>query len=241
MSPYTILLVEDNAGLMKANRGALAMRGYRVLEAGTLKKARHALEAVTLDLFVLDIMLPDGDGRDFCRELRERHGIDVPILFLTALKSDPDMARGYDVGATDYLTKPFRLEHLTMKIEALLRQQARAKQAAAEFCAGSLRLDYASRTCFVDGGHLDLSPKEFALLEVLVRNRGGYLSADELYRQIWKKEPIGDTRTVKEHIYRLRDKLGNNESAAIEFVQGRGYRLMIKQESYCSPGKNRSE
>ena len=91
----------------------------------------------------------------------------------------------------------------------------------------------------MDGGYLDLSPKEFALLEVLVKNRGGYLAADELYRQIWKKEPVGDTRTVKEHIYRLRDKLGNNESAAIEFVQGRGYRLMIKQESHCSPGKNR--
>ena len=78
-----------------------------------------------------------------------------------------------------------------------------------------------------------------ALLEVLVRNRGGYLAADKLYRQIWKKEPIGDTRTVKEHIYRLRDKLGNNESVTIEFVQGRGYRLIIKQESHLSPGKNR--
>jgi len=228
MSQYTILLVEDNVRLMRANRGALTIKGYRVLGAKTLAEARLTLKTDMPDLFVLDIMLPDGDGRDFCKELRTRHGIDVPILFLSALREEPDIEKGYDVGATDYLTKPFSLEHLAMKVKALLEQQARAKQAATEFRADNLRLDFTARRAYLDNVDLLLKTKEFALLELLIKNQGRYLAAEELYRWVWDMEPEGDLRTIKVHVSGLRHKLGDHAPVSIESERGKGYRMIQK-------------
>jgi len=226
---HTILLVEDNEHIMKINRDTLADAGYRVLEAGTLAEARAHLNTVTPDSFVVDIMLPDGDGRDFCRELRARYGIDAPVLFLTALKGKPDMEKGYGAGGTDYLTKPFDLDHLVMKVTALLAQQARTKRAETEYRAGGLRVDFVSRRVYMDGEDLLLKIKEYALLELLVKNRGGYIAAEELYRQVWNMEPEDDVRTVKEHMYWLRRKLGDHAPVSIDNERGAGYRLTEKR------------
>lgn len=225
MSQKTVLLVEDNPKLMKANRGALSMRDFRVLEAATLQEARLALETETPDSFVLDIMLPDGDGRDFCMELRERYGMKAPILFLTALKEGPDMDRGYDAGATDYLTKPFDLNHLVRKVTAQIEQYEQARRDATEFSAGGLRLDYVSRRAYLDEKDLLLKAKEYALLELLIKNRGRYITAEELFERVWDMKPEQDLRTIKVHVSGLRRKLGDNAPVTIESERGKGYRI----------------
>lgn len=221
----TVLLVEDNVHIMKINSATLADAGYRVLEAMTLREARRVLKTEKPDSIVLDIMLPDGDGRDFCIELRERYGINVPILFLTALKEKSDMEKGFDAGGTDYLTKPFDLDHLVMKVTAQLKQYDRSKQDEAGFHAGGLHLDYTARRAFINEEDLLLEPKEFALLEILAKNRGHYVAAEELYEKVWKMAAV-DVRTVKVRISGLRQKLGTGFD--IEASRGEGYRLVKK-------------
>lgn len=222
----TILLVEDNFHIMKINSDTLTDAGYRVVEATTLCAARHALETETPDSIVLDIMLPDGDGRDFCKELRTRYGIGVPILFLTALKEMPDMEKGYEAGGTDYLTKPFDLNHLVMKVTAQINQYERTRRSGVEFCADGLRLDFIARRVYLDDVDLLLKTKEFALLELLIKNQDRYISAEELYRRVWDMEPEGDLRTIKEHMYRIRRKLGDHSPVSIESKRGKGYRVI---------------
>lgn len=224
----TVLLVEDNIHIMKINSDTLSDAGYRVVEATTLSEARHILETEELDSIVLDILLPDGDGRDFCKELREQYGIDAPILFLTALKEMPDMEKGYEAGGTDYLTKPFDLDHLVMKVTAQINQYERTKSGGAEFCTGGLRLDFTARRAYLDGEDLLLKTKEFTLLELLIKKQGRYIAAEELYRRVWDMEPEGDLRTVKEHVYRIRRKLGDHAPVSIESERGKGYRMIQK-------------
>lgn len=222
----TVLLVEDNVHIMKINSDTLTDAAYQVVEATTLSEARRILETEVPDSIVLDILLPDGDGRDFCKELRTQHGIDAPILFLTALKEMPDMEKGYEAGGTDYLTKPFDLDHLVMKVTAQINQYERTKHGGTEFCAGGLRLDFTARRVYLDGEDLLLKTKEFALLEILAKNCGRYVSADELYEKVWGLNAVDDVRTIWTHMSRLRSKFGENVRIGIDMERGKGYRLV---------------
>ena len=161
----TILLVEDNPHIMKINAEALAMYGYEILQAPTAQECRRALHWHPEDLVVLDIMLPDGDGVELCRELKQQYH--VPILFLSALGESRDVVEGLRAGGDDYLAKPYDLEVLVARVEARLRQES-AKNRYIGY--GSLRLDTFSGCGYIGGRDLQLTQKEFAMLLLLVRN-----------------------------------------------------------------------
>lgn len=217
----TILLVEDNPHIMKINAEALTLYGYEVLQAATAKACRQAMEWHPVDLVVLDIMLPDGDGVQLCRELKENYR--VPILFLSALGESRDVVEGLRAGGDDYLAKPYDLEELAARIEARLRQE-RARSRYLSY--GPLRLDvFSGRGCLGDTD-LQLTQKEFAVLLLLVQHAGETVSKEEVLREVWNVEAEDDSRALWTLISRLRRKLDSERSRLeISSRRGDGYTL----------------
>lgn len=221
MNKGTILLLEDDPALMKANRGVLEMNGYRVLACSEIKEAWAAAREETPGLMVLDVMLPDGKGTDFYREYRAEYGDGIPALFLTVMQESTDIAEGYGAGGVDYIVKPFPMEYLLMKVESLLKSY---KAAGEKIHIGPLRLDCIVNAAYFDGKDLLLTPKEYAVLEYLARNRNRYVTAAELYKKAWGMDAV-DTRPIKQHIRGIREKLGDNGPVVIDSEQGKGYRM----------------
>ena len=217
----TILLVEDNPHIMKINAEALTMYGYEILQAATARECRQALRWHPVDLVVLDIMLPDGDGVQLCRELKENYR--VPILFLSALGESRDVVEGLRAGGDDYLAKPYDLEELAARIEARLRQE-RARSRYVSY--GPLRLDvFSGRGCLGDTD-LQLTQKEFAVLLLLVQHAGETVSKEEVLREVWNVEAEDDSRALWTLISRLRRKLDSEHSRLeISSRRGDGYTL----------------
>ena len=217
----TILLVEDNPHIMKINAEALSMYGYEILQAATARECRQALRWHPVDLVVLDIMLPDGDGVQLCRELKENYR--VPILFLSALGESRDVVEGLRAGGDDYLAKPYDLEELAARIEARLRQE-RARSRYLSY--GPLRLDvFSGRGCLGDTD-LQLTQKEFAVLLLLVQHAGETVSKEEVLREVWNVEAEDASRALWTLISRLRRKLDSERSRLeISSRRGDGYTL----------------
>lgn len=236
MREKTVLLVEDNEDTMNINRTALAMRGWRVLEARTLWEAHDVLERETPDAVVLDVMLPDGSGFDFCREA-ERGGI--PVLFLTALGSKGDVLRGLSAGGDDYLAKPYDLDILTARVESLLRRSRHIGTGWPQrFELGPLAFDIVASKAFSDGRDLRLTQKEFALLLALSQSAGRTTPAHELYESVWGRPMGEDGGVLWRHISSLRKKLPESGRVAIlSAPRGGGYSLEIAGEG-GSGGKN---
>ena len=219
----TILLVEDNPHIMKINAEALTLYGYEVLQAATAKACRQAMEWHPVDLVVLDIMLPDGDGVQLCRELKENYR--VPILFLSALGESRDVVEGLRAGGDDYLAKPYDLEELAARIEARLRQE-RARSRYLSY--GPLRLDvFSGRGCLGDTD-LQLTQKEFAVLLLLVQHAGETVSKEEVLREVWNVEAEDDSRALWTLISRLRRKL-DSERSRLESSSRRGDGYTLEQ------------
>ena len=217
----TILLVEDNPHIMKINAEALSMYGYEILQAATARECRQALRWHPVDLVVLDIMLPDGDGVELCRELKEQYH--TPILFLSALGESRDVVEGLRAGGDDYLSKPYDLEVLAARIEARLRQE-RAKSRYISY--GSLRLDIFAGCAYLGSANLQLTQKEFAVLLLLVRNAGRTVSKQEVLMEAWNTTAEDDSRALWTLISRLRRKLNSQESRIeISSKRGDGYTL----------------
>jgi len=214
-----ILLVEDNEQIMRGNERMLTRRGYEVISALTLTEARSAIEAQMPDLFVLDIMLPDGSGLDFMAELR-RHS-QVPVLLLTGLTTTEDIVRGLSQGGDDYLAKPYDFGVLLARVEALLR---RAENVPEKLVRGRLCLDVTADVAALDGTDLLLSQKEFALLLIFVQNEKRFISAEYLYEKVWKQPMSGNSNTLKTTINRLREKI-KSCGYRIEWSRGEGYCL----------------
>jgi len=219
-----ILLMDGDRDTMRANRASLELEGYQVLEADTLEKGRTIAEDKKPDLIVLDIMLPDGNGLNYCRELREQSG--VRILFLSALNTKADVIEGLQSGGDDYIAKPYLIDELVARVQALLRRGALTRMEDTPLCVGRLELHLLSRRAYLHGENLFLRAKEFSLLELLVKNRERYMPADEIYTTLWDADALNDVRTIKEHISRLRHKL-EGSGATIESARGRGYQLKI--------------
>lgn len=217
-----ILLIEDNADILAINRCALQKKGYQTLEAKSLEEAEAALSA-NPSLILLDIMMPDGSGLDFCKIVRKQ--LDIPILFLTALSGSRNAVAGFAAGGDDYLSKPYDLEELVSRIEALLRRSG--SSASKQSAWGSLTLDHISGRAYVSGTDLLLKPKEFSLLLLLSRHMSNYVPSRELFKQVWGSNDL-DIRTVKSHIYRLRKQLGTSgrNEFSIEYEKLKGYRLV---------------
>lgn len=199
-----ILVVDDEQLLVKGIKFNLENDGYDVLTAYDGLEAVKLAESEEVDLIILDLMMPELDGLGACRRIREFS--DVPIIMLTAKADDMDKLLGFEQGADDYLTKPFNILELKARVRALLRRSA-AKQKPARITQGHISLDTASRSAFKDGVSVDLTAKEFDLIEILMRNPNRVYSRETLLDTIWGYEYRSDVRTVDVHIRRLREKL----------------------------------
>ena len=205
-----ILVVDDEELLVKGIRFNLQNDGYTVISGTNGLEALQLAQADKPDLIVLDVMMPEMDGLTACRKIREFSN--VPIILLTAKADDMDKLMGFDVGADDYLTKPFNILELKARIRALLRRSGRTekKAPAHELSIGSITLDLDARNAYRSGVLADLTAKEFDVIEFLMRNPNRVYSREALLDTIWAYEYRSDIRTVDVHIRRLREKLEEN-------------------------------
>lgn len=220
-----ILVVDDEPNIQELVRLYLEKEGYRIELAGTGKDAISKLDNFKPALVVLDLMLPDIDGYEVCREIRKRG--EVAVLMLTARKEDVDKIVGLELGADDYMTKPFNPRELVARIKAVLRRYSTGQKKGHVIEAGNLHMDLPRREVEINGRQLKLRTKEFDLLAALVQNFGIVLTRERLLELIWDTDFYGETRTVDIHITHVRDKI-EGANVAIETVRGVGYKLVNK-------------
>jgi DNA-binding response OmpR family regulator len=226
-----ILFVEDEESISEPFAKALRSAGFQPTVTGTAAGALELADRLEPDLVLLDLALPDGDGRDVCRELRRRS--DVPILMLTARGTELDKIVGLELGADDYVVKPFSAREVISRIRAVLRRSERDPSQQPILEVGGLRLDSEARTVALDETPLDLSLKEFDLLAELVRNAGKVVKREDLMARVWDVNWFGSTKTLDVHVGWLRRKLGDDPSDPrfIETVRGVGFRFVAAEES----------
>ena len=222
----TILVVEDDPNILEALKYNLGREGYDTLTAVDGAQAIEAARASKPDLIILDIMLPKMSGFEVCRILRKEMA--VPIIMLTARDDEIDKITGLDLGADDYMTKPFSMRELLARVRAMLRRmeiKTVIPETAAKF--GDLEIDIRHHVITRAGIALNLSPKEFDLLVFLAGNKGLVFNRDQLLEKVWGYEYSGDTRTVDVHIRWLREKIENNseEPKRLITVRGVGYKF----------------
>jgi two-component system alkaline phosphatase synthesis response regulator PhoP len=223
MTKETILLVDDEHNIVDLARMYLEQEGFKVEVAYDGQVALNKCQSLQPALVVLDLMLPAVDGWEVCRRVRSTS--DVPIIMLTARDDDVDKIVGLELGADDYVTKPFNPRELVARVKAILRRAGREPSGEKPITLGNLSVDPARREVAVAGRPVELRTKEFDLLLVLVENRGLVLSRDKLLELAWGFDFAGQTRTVDVHVAHLRDKLvGSN--VEIETVWGVGYKLV---------------
>jgi DNA-binding response OmpR family regulator len=220
---HTILVVEDETSIASFVAAYLRNAGYGVRTASTAQAAVVELTTEQPALVVLDLNLPDGDGVELCRRIRKSS--DVPILMLTARDEDVDKIIGLEVGADDYMTKPFNPRELVARVKSILRRAApeRREPESATIQHGDLLVDAGRREVKVGDEEVQLAPKEFDLLWELLDHRGLVLTRDQLLERVWGYTFAGDTRTVDVHVRQLRRKLG--EASPIVTVWGVGYKV----------------
>jgi len=227
--PQTVLVVEDEASIASFVSLYLKNAGYGVRTASTGTEALSVAASDSPALIVLDLMLPDIDGIEVCKRIRQRS--DVPILMLTARDEDVDKIIGLEVGADDYLTKPFNPRELVARVKSVLRRSAPARQDPenAIIKHGDLTVDSGRREVRVVEEEIQLAPKEFDLLWELLDHRGLVLTRDQLLERVWGYTFAGDTRTVDVHVRQLRRKLG--DASPIVTVWGVGYKVGPAREA----------
>ncbi|CAN5211683.1 response regulator transcription factor [soil metagenome] len=222
-----ILLVEDDDGIAMPLSAALGGGGYRVTRVATGREA-IALANDELAAIVLDLGLPDIDGVEICRRLHEAHP-NVPVLMLTARTSEADIVVGLDAGADDYVTKPFRLAELLARLRALIRRSQAGQAGIEELTheAQDVRVDLSARRSWRGEEELDLTPKEFDLLAMLVRQAGHVVTREDIMREVWETTWFGSTKTVDMHVSWLRRKLGDDAASPryLSTVRGVGLRF----------------
>jgi DNA-binding response OmpR family regulator len=220
-----ILVVDDEPNIIDLARMYLEAEGYRVSSAANGKAALQAIrsDAERPDLMVLDIMMPEMDGWEVCR--RVRAGRDLPIIMLTARDDDVDKIVGLELGADDYLTKPFNPRELVARVKAVLRRYEAGHRLGRVLELAGLRLDRERREVTVHGEPVSLRTKEFDLLRAFMENRGIVLTREQLLDLVWGYDFYGESRTVDVHVTRLRSKIAG-AGAAIETVRNVGYKLV---------------
>ncbi len=231
--PKRILVVEDDASIRDTLAFNLKKEGYQVTLARDGAEALARAREGHLDLILLDLMLPELTGLEVCRILRQEGN--VPIIMLTAKESEIDKIVGLQLGADDYITKPFSLGELFARMTAVLRRsdQREARGETEEDRIGRLRIDRAGRRAFVDAEELRFTPKEWELLAYLARRPGRVFTREILLEQVWGYNYLGDRKTVDVHVRWLREKLGRFGSLGFEIVtvRGVGYRLDLVHEA----------
>jgi DNA-binding response OmpR family regulator len=225
VTQQTVLVVDDEAAIAEAVRARLDSEGYRVLVAADGPQALETAERERPDLVVLDLMLPGMDGLEVCQHLqRERW---VPVLMLTARTEEADKVAGFAVGADDYLTKPFSLRELAVRVRAILRRVERiaTPPSTEPLVRGGLALDPARRRVTVDGEDVQLTPLEFEILHTLALDPGVVFTREQLMDRVWGYRDYAGGRVVDSHVARIRRKIGEdgNEPRFVRTVHGVGY------------------
>jgi two-component system, OmpR family, response regulator RegX3 len=228
----TILLVEDERSITEPLAAALGREGFETTVAGTVAEALDLAERANPDLVLLDVMLPDGSGLDVCRELRRDSR--VPIIMLTARGEEADRIVGLELGADDYIVKPFSAREVVARIRAVLRRAdvpEPAEEGAIEI--GGVRLDPARREVTKNGETIELSRKEFDLLHLLMRNAGSVVRRERLIDEVWDTNWFGSTKTLDVHVSGLRRKLGDDpaRSRYLHTIRGVGFRFAAPDEA----------
>jgi DNA-binding response OmpR family regulator len=224
-----VLLVEDEWSIAEPFARALARHGFRPTVTGTGAEAIRLAESVRPDIVLLDLALPDGDGRDVCRRLR---GIsDVPVIMVTASGTVLDRVVGLEIGADDYVVKPFAVDEVVARIRAVLRR-GRAPARDAQLTIRELRIDRGARRVWLGDREVELTRKEFDLLARLAREAGRVVSREALMSDVWDMNWFGSTKTLDVHIAWLRRKLGDDPAlpSYIHTVRGVGFRLADQEE-----------
>ena len=225
MAESTVLVVDDERNVTRLVRMYLNAEGFRVETAANGEEALEKSRSVRPDLIILDLMMPQMDGWEVCRRLRAN--TDVPIIMLTARTDDVDKIVGLELGADDYLTKPFNPRELVARVKAVLRRYQVGQKPPALIELDGLRIDTDGREVQVGGRVVDLRPKEFDLLVTLARSPGVVFDRDRLIHLVWGYEYVGDTRTVDVHIAGLRDKIAGS-AVRIQTVWSVGYKLVTQ-------------
>jgi two-component system, OmpR family, response regulator RegX3 len=220
-----ILFVEDEPAIADPFGRALVREGFDVIAARSVSEARARFARQPPDLVLLDLTLPDGDGRDLCRELRSASR--VPIIMLTARGTELDRVTGLEIGADDYVVKPFSGAEVVARIRAVLRRAASSQATEDPIVLGDLVVDPAARRARMDGRELALSRKEFDLLAELARHAGTVVTREQLMARVWDENWFGSTKTLDVHMGWLRRKLGDDASTPryLHTVRGVGFRL----------------
>ena len=207
-----ILLVEDDPDILWTNEMAFESEGYNVITAESIAETFSRLDEYRPDLIILDLILPDGNSLDIMPEIRKKTS--APILILTALVEKDERLAGLKAGGDDYIKKPYDIDELCARAAAFLRREAMhgSKPPADTFTYGSITLDLLANQAYVNEESMELSGKEFAMLQIFVKNEDKTLTKEYLYEAIWKQEMFGDDKPVRDTVYRLRKKLETSNS-----------------------------
>lgn len=219
-----ILVADDEHRMRKLIADFLLREGYAVIEADNGQEALEKFRREKIDLVILDVMMPGYDGWTVCREIRKTSC--VPVIMLTARGEEVDQLFGFEIGADEYITKPFSPRVLTARVNALFRRAG--DDTARLIACDGLQIDPDARVVTVDGCRLEFSPKEYELLVYLAGNKGRALSREQILNGVWDYDYFGDLRTVDTHINRVRTKMGA-KSHLIQTIRGYGYRFGVEQ------------
>lgn len=222
----TILVVDDEPNIVHLAKMYLTNEGFRVQTASNGQEALDRVQVGPVDLIVLDLMMPGIDGWEVCRRLRKES--DVPIIILTARSDDVDKIVGLELGADDYVTKPFNPRELVARVKAVLRRAQPAEKKVDIIRVGNLQIDLQRREVTIGGRRISLRPKEYDLLVAFAQNPGIVLDRERLIAQVWGYDYVGESRTIDVHVTWLRDKI-QGATVQIQTVWGVGYKLVERQ------------
>lgn len=229
MSDYKILAVDDEEHILELIRFNLENSGYKVICCGVGTEVLNIVKAEKPDLILLDVMLPGIDGYDVCKEIRKDNSIcNIPIIMITAKSEELDKILGLELGADDYMTKPFSIRELLARVKAVLRRTA-LQPMDKSFKFDNIVIDFEKHEITKDGKRVELTLKEFEVLELLLKNKGRVITRDFLLDKVWGYEYYGETRTVDVHIRHIRQKIEEDDKNPkfIETIRGVGYRFNL--------------
>lgn len=229
---YNILICDDEKDIVSALKIYLESEGYKIFSAYNGREALDIIDREEIHLVLMDIMMPEMDGIEALRTLREHLHSNVPVILLTAKSEDSDKVLGLGVGADDYITKPFSPTETVARVRSHLRRYmhlggGQAVQEKKRLCVGGVELDDLAKEVFVDGEKVSLTPTEYEILKLLMQNAGVVFSPREIYSRVWKNEPYGAEGTVAVHIRHLREKIEINptEPRYLKVVWAKGYKI----------------